>query len=207
MNKLKIIVTLIAIHFNSLTFCQTSWTSSNSGLPNSFAINDFEIVGTDIYAGGSFFNGTNFEARLYKSSNDGASWTQITTTGLTSLYTGNALTFHNNKFFISGSISNSTQNYSVFTSSLTLSVNESNKTINYKLFPNPFENEIYLQGLNSTKIKVDLYDISGNRIRFFNENQYDDNLKIDLTVLNKGVYILILHSENENYNPTKIIKK
>jgi hypothetical protein len=207
MNKLKIIVTLIVLHFNSQTYCQTSWTTSNSGLSNSFAINSFEAISTDIFAGGSFFNGTNFEARLYKSSNDGASWTQITTTGLTSLYTGNALAYHNNKFFISGSISNSTQNYSVFRSSNVLSVNEPNKFMNYKLFPNPFENEIFLQGLNFTEMKIEIHDILGKRVRFFTENQYNDNLKIDLTDLKKGIYILTIHSKNTTYVTTKIIKK
>ena len=184
-----------------------SWSSSNSGLPNNFAINDFEIVGEDIYASGSFFNGTNFEARIYKSSNDGLSWSQITTTGLNILYTGNAFLYHNNKFFISGSVSNSTQNYSVFASSSTLSVNEYSKEMNYKLFPNPFQNEIFLQDLNSNIIKVELYDALGNRIKFFNENLNNDNLTLDLTDLKKGVYILILYSENKKFKSTKIIKR
>ena len=209
-NKILISGSISNLTQNYSVFVSTnngqSWTASNAGLPPGFVINDFETVGTEIYAGGSFFTGSNFEARLYKSSNDGASWTQIITTGLASLITGNALAFHNNRFLISGSISNLTQNYSVFVSTTPVSVNTIPYVTHYKLFPNPFINEIHLQGLLSEKIEIQIIDILGNHVKSFSKTISEDNLTLDLSELNSGVYVLIIHSENKKYASRKIIK-
>ncbi len=141
-----------------------TWTVSNSGLPSTFVINEFRSVGADIYGAGSNYTGSGFEGRLYKSGDNGATWTQITTTGLDGLYTGNALLFNNGKLFVSGSVSSTSQGYSVFVSSdVTKIANLVSEE--FSIYPNPFHNEIRFDCTGNEAGYVSVYDISGNMVR------------------------------------------
>jgi len=185
-----------------------TWTVSNNGLPSAFAINDFEIVGSDIYAGGSFYNGSNFEARLYKSSNNGANWSQVITTGLTTLFTGNGLLSYNNKLFISGSISNTSQNYSVYVSNIqTTSIFERDLGIRFLTYPNPFKYGIFISGLKSNNFDLLISSIEGKLIKTYNFRDLTDSYYLDLSELNSGIYILNIQIDRQNSRPIKMIKE
>ena len=86
------------------------------GLPSTFAINEFESVGGALIAAGSNFIGSGYEARLYTSSNAGASWTQMATSGLSNLKTGNAIIRVDNRLLLSGALSNFEYLFTVFAS-------------------------------------------------------------------------------------------
>jgi hypothetical protein len=96
-----------------------NWTLSNSGIPNGYSLNDFAITPTqEIFAASSIFNSPSFTPKIVKSTNGGASWTDVTgLTGLTNLQNTNSIIFCNNSFLLSGSNS-SNASYFVFKSTL-----------------------------------------------------------------------------------------
>jgi len=68
---------LVLISFNC--FAQNNWTSSNSGLPADAYVNDFaQTSNGDIY----IIVNSSGQGQLLKSSNNGSSWTTVTTSGL-----------------------------------------------------------------------------------------------------------------------------
>ncbi len=95
---------------------QINWVVSNNGIPSSFSTNSFVLNNNIVYAFGSFYNGSSFVGKLYKSTDSGSNWTEITTTGLTNVYYGKAITSLNGNLYISGGVSTSAQEYSVFKS-------------------------------------------------------------------------------------------
>ena len=56
---------------------QVNWTFSNNGLPSTFAVNSFTVQNNTVYALGSYYNGSSFVGRLYKTTNSGANWTEV----------------------------------------------------------------------------------------------------------------------------------
>jgi hypothetical protein len=116
----KIIVFSLLLIINFSAYSQSEWKTTNIGIPSSVAINEFTAIGNVIFACGHhlFLNGASFESeiRLYKSSDNGISWSQVQTKGLT-LLTGNSLFNFNNKLFISGAASKTWGDYAIYSSS------------------------------------------------------------------------------------------
>jgi hypothetical protein len=70
------------------------------------------------------------------------------------------------------------------------------------VYPNPSDSYIYISGLDNP-VTADLYSIQGNLMlheRIFNES-------LDITLLPKGSYIIVLQSDNEHIHTQKIVKK
>ncbi len=79
-----------------------------------------------------------------------------------------------------------------------------------KTYPNPVSNEVtlFMEGLNNENIDIDLFDITGSRIKSF-ENIFTDEggyTKIDLNDIPNGIWTISITSENEFWT-TKIIKQ
>ena len=68
------------------------------------------------------------------------------------------------------------------------------------VFPNPFQEKLYINNLSETQNTWSVYDILGEKVLEANTNQ--NNIELDLSNLTSGVYFL----RSPNYLPVKIIK-
>jgi len=68
----------ICLLFAQNLFGQTSWTTSSAGIVSGFRVNGITVLQSKMYAVGSKTN----IATIYQSSNNGSTWTVLTTTGL-----------------------------------------------------------------------------------------------------------------------------
>ena len=85
----------------------------------------------------------------------------------------------------------------VYQENLTNSINIDNKN-KYTVFPNPANDLLTIQGKNVSSIKI--FNIHGNIVLYKNVN---NNKKVDISILNKGMYLV----ELEDYFGFKINKK
>jgi hypothetical protein len=91
----KTIFSLLILYYAFNGISQTSWTQSMTGYDQTYSPADFVTASNgDIYVNGvKYDNGINgFINKLYKSTNQGSSWTEVSTTGLTNLGNVHSLT-------------------------------------------------------------------------------------------------------------------
>jgi 2C-methyl-D-erythritol 2,4-cyclodiphosphate synthase len=97
----------------------SSWTQSMTGYDQTYSPADFVTAGNgDVYVNGvKYDNGiSGFINKLYKSTNQGSSWTEVSTTGLTNLGNVHSLTISGNKMILGGMHVNSANGAKIFTS-------------------------------------------------------------------------------------------
>lgn len=98
MHKLKLLILIILCSAVQLSFAQNVWQTCSNGLPVEFGIVDFELVGGEIFASGSYSNDT---ARIYTSSDTGQTWIQLPTASLDSYQAAAAIINHNGTLLLS----------------------------------------------------------------------------------------------------------
>ena len=78
-------------------------------------------------------------------------------------------------------------------------LNEGLSNLNVVLFPNPTEDNIQLQltGKNNLELSLDLYSIDGKKIFSHAIARAENQVIIDLTSYSSGIYVFVLHHENE----------
>ena len=104
-----------------LVFCASciyaqNWVMDGNGIPERVAINEFIVLNNELYACGHFISPQfTSDARLYKTTDDGNTWNQVTMSGL-GTKTMNAIFDFNGTLFTSGSLSpnGAEQKYGVF---------------------------------------------------------------------------------------------
>jgi len=77
-----------------------------------------------------------------------------------------------------------------------------------KISPNPFEQELTLQtnaGINEN-LKIEVFDLNGNRVYSGIHNNETGTLKLNLGKLTQGMYVLKLVTSTQVFQ-SKIIKK
>lgn len=92
------------------------------------------------------------------------------------------------------------------TKTSTLSVEEERTSSkNFKLYPNPFKDELFLSSDNQHILQISIYDISGKLVKNIS-NINAKNYRIDAGYLISGSYIIAIKTERgiETY---KVIKK
>jgi hypothetical protein len=115
----RITLTILILVYSISGICQNSWTLSMTGYDQAYSPADFVTASNgDVYVNGvKYDNGINgFINKLYKSTNQGASWTEISTTGLTNLGNVHTLTISGNTMILGGMDVNSTNGAKIFTS-------------------------------------------------------------------------------------------
>ncbi len=173
-----------------------NWSNSFNGLPSSIAIQCLTTQNNTIYAIGSFYYYGFQYSQLWKSSDNGNNWTEVTTTGLSSL-DGKAILYHDNTFLVAyGS--------TILSSANVLSNTDFNETIiNLKYYPNPVKNFFALK--SSFQIKsVSIYNIKGAKV--YDKKFTEKEVKIQTNVLPQGIYLVNVISGNAK-ETFKIIKK
>lgn len=77
----------------------------------------------------------------------------------------------------------------------------------FKVYPNPFFNELSISNSTKYNISVIIYNLNGAKVAEFNSLNEDVNT-IDLSILNNGIYLLEININNgESIHTTKIIKQ
>ena len=92
------------------------------------------------------------------------------------------------------------------TKTSTLSVEEEHtRSKNFKLYPNPFKDELFLSSDNQHILQISVYDISGKLVKNIS-NINAKNYRLDAGHLISGSYIIAIKTENgiETY---RVIKK
>ena len=154
MRKNALIIILLLV-FSINGFSQENWISSITGFDQTYSPADFVTASNgDIYLNGvKYDNGVSgFINKLYKSTNQGASWTEVSTTGLTDLGNVHSLTISGNKMLLAGMHVNSANGAKIFISedngsTWTLSMTGFDQTYSPADFITASNGDIYLNGV------------------------------------------------------------
>ena len=89
----------------------------------------------------------------------------------------------------------------------TLSVDENELADSLNFYPNPVQNELTIKNSRGIQINtIELFDISGRRVKNILVNQNNTNMNINLSDLSNGVYIINIISDNGQLSK-RLIKK
>ncbi len=182
-----------------------NWTLSNSGVPSGYSVNDFtNATGQIIYAACSQFNGTSFVPHIIKSTNGGTNWSDITgLSGLTSLQNTNSIVYGNNNLLLGGSNS-STSSYFVFSSTVpTTSLEDESSNIPFSIFPNPFNETLFLYSQLGNDLQIRLTNSFGQTL--FEKKITAEKELINTSSLLAGVYFVTVYDQ-EKRKTFKLVK-
>ncbi len=178
----------------------STWNLSITGFDESYSASDFITADNgDVYVNGvKYDNGiSGFINKLYKSSNQGASWTEVTTTGLTDLGNVHSVTISGNKMILGGMDVNSTNGAKIYRSDFDLAttINESFPEIAVDVFPNPFTDAITLRFTESRPYLIRVFSVTG-KLLIERSGFNSSSVQLDAEKLQSGLYIIVLnHSE------------
>jgi hypothetical protein len=72
------------------------------------------------------------------------------------------------------------------------------KSINLNIFPNPVSDQINISFENSGNYSLTIFNISGQKV--FSQININNNISIDASLLNSGLYILRVFDNVSNYS-------
>jgi len=78
-------------------------------------------------------------------------------------------------------------------SDLAAGINSLSEKSTIKLYPNPVQNQLFIESEKGQVLEMNILDISGKEIRSITNNNVNS---IDVSDLNQGVYILKVTTEN-----------
>ncbi len=116
---MKKTLSILALTLSLTSFAQNSWTSSITGYDQTYAPADFVALDNgDIYTNSvKYDNGVSgYINKLFKSTNQGVSWSEVVTVGLTDLGNVHSLTVSGNKMLLAGMHVNSANGAKIFVS-------------------------------------------------------------------------------------------
>lgn len=137
---------------------------------------------------------------IWKSSDDGVSWTEITgDMHATNVYGNNVIAGINGELLVG------TYGGGIFQSNdLTLSANElSHDSFEIQLFPNPTTNFIAVSTDLAGVFNIEIIDNSG---RMVYKTTASNGQKIDIRHLSSGLYGLVIRSENGNASSSFVVR-
>jgi uncharacterized delta-60 repeat protein len=87
-----------------------------------------------------------------------------------------------------------------------LNSNQNNTLSNFSIYPNPASNELYIKGFKPQST-VQLYNLLGQRFNIIKKERSEDELKIDLSNLCQGTYMLEIKTDSKTSIKKIIVKK
>jgi hypothetical protein len=180
-----------------------------TGFDQTYSPADFATASNgDIYLNGVKYDNSvsGFTNKLYKSTNQGASWSEVSTTGLTDLGNVHTSAFSGNKMLLAGMHVNSANGAKIFVSNLETGTNINNPVLNSNAiwFPNPFKNELNINFSNEFSKPKFIRIISSSGVTIYSSKPNYENL-IRTDYFGTGTYLLILEYENK-IEITKLVK-
>ena len=211
------------ISYHTQNSYYTSTQSSGASGPNSykFGVDSATMITPDI-TGATYVqfwtkgNATDSLSTFYVyDSPDGTNWTLIqainpintNSTGMNRQYALNANAAFI-KFFYDKSVGNVAFD-DFCTTDGPASVNEISASSSPALFPNPSKGIVYLSALNPVfnNCKVSVMNVLGKEVRVFNFNDLNAGDKtLDLSALDKGIYLVRIKSEKSEFTQRLILK-
>lgn len=82
--------------------------------------------------------------------------------------------------------------------------NSIDKTKVFKFHPNPAQNDLYILGTNKIK-SIELINVLGKRVAFYKFNK--SIIKLDVSELKSGIYLIQATDENKNKETKKLVVK
>lgn len=76
--------------------------------------------------------------------------------------------------------------------------------MNVKIYPNPFNNKVYVENMDEKEIHIRIYDVTGNVL--YHEVRKDSKIVLDFNDKKSGIYFIEMQNEN-NKTVKKIIKQ
>ncbi len=191
-----------------------TWSLSMIGFDQSYGPMDFVTASNgDVYVNGVKWDSgmTAYINKLYKSTNQGASWSEVSTTGLEDLGNVHSLTISGDKMLIAGMNFNTSNGALILTSDFDLGTGLANSTKTHpsvKCFPNPFSEVLNISVDNIEDLKsLKVTTISGGEVYFFKTNSLEPLIKtINTDALKSGLYYLVLEYE-QRVETVKLIKE
>lgn len=90
--------------------------------------------------------------------------------------------------------------------SSTLSTNQINAIESINIFPNPTKDKITISNTLNIDLKaIEIYNVLGHLVKGISINKSINKLEIDLSTLNKGIYLLHLKATNGHAKTEKLI--
>lgn len=74
-----------------------------------------------------------------------------------------------------------------------------------EMFPNPAQDFVEIIAKDYSSYTIDLFDLNGSLLK--SDKAFDSNLKLDLTPINKGVYVIRFQNNNQIIGYKKLIKE
>lgn len=78
------------------------------------------------------------------------------------------------------------------------------ETAVFKFYPNPAQDELFILGTNKIK-SIELLNVLGKRVAFYHFNK--SIIKIDVSELNSGTYLIQAIDENDKAEIKKLVVK
>ncbi len=95
--------------------------------------------------------------------------------------------------------------YDLYYSNITInSIRKNKENIHFSLYPNPAQSSISIRTNSKGKYQLKVYAINGSLVKHL---QVNNNSKVDIKSLNKGIYILQLTDNKGNSSFKKLIKQ
>lgn len=186
----------------------TNWSTVGTGI-HSLSVNGpiHELTvdkNGNIYVGGAFKDGTNHN---YIAKWDGTNWTALGT-GIHALNANSAIwciaVAPSGKLYASGNFTNAdNQNYVAEWNSSSTAVASKQNGISLQLYPNPSSGEVKIDLLEDTHI--DIYNASG--IFMGSKEIKKETNTIDLSFLERGLFLLVFNGQQYKYHSLKWIKE
>jgi hypothetical protein len=178
-----------------------TWTLSMTGYDQTYSPADFVTASNgDIYVNGvKYDNGiSGFINKLYKSTNQGASWTEVTTSGLTNLGNVHTLTISGNKMILGGMDVVSANGAKIFTSGVTITTGFNEAALNtiVNIFPNPSNDVVNIDFADIQPKAVTLTSMTGKIIKQISSTS-NQTIQLDISELSSGHYLIIVDNASE----------
>lgn len=86
------------------------------------------------------------------------------------------------------------------------SITSINNAKNLRLYPNPVKNQLFIRDLPSSAYRVDIYTLHGQRVISNPISSKQENLKMIVNTLHKGIYFIKIWSLHQEVKQVKFIK-
>ncbi|MNY02810.1 hypothetical protein D3C86_1353980 [compost metagenome] len=179
-----------------------SWALSMTGFDPTYMPVDFVTASNgDIYVtGDKYDNGTSsFLNKLYKSTDQGASWTEVSTTGLTTLGNVQTLTISGSKMILGGMDVVSANGSKIFTSDFSVStagIHETEPEKMVTIFPNPSTDIVNLDFTNNQPKSIKLTTLTGELIKQISTTSLS-SVQFEVNDLSSGLYLIVVENNSE----------
>ena len=74
-------------------------------------------------------------------------------------------------------------------------------------YPNPADKTLYIGGIKNANINsIILYSATGQVVQYIHDTKYPDILKIDLSMLTEGIYLIELNSGKDKIRTRVVVR-